>query len=79
MQIQKNFQNLEEIPDSWSAELGRLVAQAREDNKLLLTIYHELIFTPDGLCKEIAKGRFRWGVVNWKLIDRTPDVKIDYP
>ncbi len=64
--------------DSWSAELGTLVKQARDENKLLLTPYHGLVFTPDGLCREVAKGRFRWGVVNWRLIDPEPDVRIDY-
>ena len=80
MELQKNQkQNLEELPNSWSAELGNLIYTARCEGKLIQAIYHGLIFTPDGLYREIAKGRFRWGVVNWRLIEPSAGQKIDYP
>lgn len=63
--------------EAWIAELAILIKKAYMENKLLRSRYQSLVFTPLGLYAEIMKGQFRWGVVNWELIERP--AAIDYP
>lgn len=50
-------------------ELVGLIEEARRQKKWLWCAYQDLWFSPDDLAAENAAGRFRWGVVNWKLRD----------
>ena len=46
------------------ADLERLIAKARKENKWLFCGYQQLWFTPDELEKENQKGNFLWGTAN---------------
>jgi len=50
-------------------ELQNLIDEARKNGKWLWSSYQDLWFSPDDLEAENRAGRFRWGVVNWKLRD----------
>lgn len=49
--------------------LNALIEQARAEKKWLWCYYQDLWFSPDELTAQNAEGRFRWGIVNWKLRD----------
>lgn len=46
-----------------------LLREAEENGKWLFCPYQDLEFTPKELRDCMANGRFRWGPVNWKLIN----------
>jgi len=53
-------------------ELSELIEQARQEKKWLeLDSYlqDDLSFSPDELEEFNKKGQFRWGVINWKLVE----------
>lgn len=57
------------MPDSNREQLAAMIKTARDTGKWLWCYYQDLWFSPDQLEKEHSKGRFLWGVVNWKLRD----------
>jgi hypothetical protein len=55
--------------------LTELLAQADREGKWLRSTYHDICFTPAELRAANDEGRFRWGPVNWLLVD--PQERID--
>jgi hypothetical protein len=49
--------------------LKPLFEKARKEKLLFRSDYQGIVFTPDELEQEQAKGHFVWGAVNWELID----------
>lgn len=69
-----NLINTNEIStgNEWVQELYNFICKAKDENKLIKhKWYTYLVFTPDELVKEILKGRYRWGVPNWELINNS--------
>lgn len=64
--------------EQWKLDLVKLISKAHKEDKLLQCTYDMLVFTPKGLAANLIQGRFVWGVVNWKLIDKNSVKKIDY-
>lgn len=58
-----------DVVETWKEELSRLIDKAERDGQWLRCSYQDLVFTPQELRDENAKGRFVWGVCNWQLID----------
>ena len=56
--------------DYWVGELYDYICEAERQGKWLENKYYNLKFSPEELVKEILRGRFRWGKVNWVYIDR---------
>lgn len=62
------------------ASLEALCQRAEREGTLIWQRYYDLWWTPDGLRKENANGRFRWGVQNFTLRDpseKPPEDKAD--
>lgn len=49
--------------------LAALLAQAEREGKWLRNGYHDLCLTPAELRAANDGNRFRWGPVNWTLVD----------
>lgn len=63
----------------WVKELYDFLVKAREEKKLIYQRHYGLVFTPDGLVNCFLKNQFRWGKINWELIDKDLNTVIDYP
>lgn len=55
--------------DPVTIEMRPLFAQARAEGKWFWGRYHDIWFSPDELEAEQRNGKFRWGPVNWELLD----------
>jgi hypothetical protein len=49
--------------------MSALLEEAETKGLWLYTSYQDLWFSPAQLREHQANGRFRWGVVNWRLRD----------
>lgn len=49
--------------------LRQLMTKARRENLVFYQPFQQLTFTPDELQMQWNKGSFRWGAVNWELIE----------
>jgi hypothetical protein len=67
------------IIPGWQNELAAFVLEADRKGKLIRCFYDNIVFTPKGLAECLIKGQFRWGLINWEMIDKTPGIRIDYP
>jgi hypothetical protein len=56
-------------PLAWVKDLYGFLCAAKAAGKHVRNRYYGISFSPDELVTEILKGRFRWGVVNWYMID----------
>ena len=66
-------------PDSPVGDDGGLlaiIAEARHQGKHIWNRYTGVCFAPDELERQNANGKFRWGSVNWELVD--PGTKKGY-
>lgn len=63
----------------WQDELADLVIEADRTGMLLRSKYQGIIFTPRGLANQLIKGKFRWGVINWELIQPREGLEISFP
>ena len=54
-----------------------LLREAEENGKWLYCHYQSMEFTPKELRTHMANGQFRWGLVNWKLIDAPTKKYVD--
>lgn len=50
-------------------KMRELIDEARRTRKIIRCSYQDLQWTPDELERDIAAGRFRWGVQNFRLDD----------
>ncbi len=50
-------------------ELATHIDKAEAEGKWLWCHYQDIWFSPAQLREQIKNGKFRWGVVNWKLRD----------
>lgn len=49
--------------------LEPLIREAEREGKWLLCSYQQILFSPKELRDQNSKGNFRWGPVNWRLVD----------
>lgn len=61
--------------DTVENDLRKLIRRAIDNRKWLFCQYQSLWLSPDELAEANARGRFLWGVVNWKL--RDPQEHVD--
>lgn len=64
--------------DNWIKDLALFIRKAYNEDKLIKSHYQQIIFTPLALANEIMQGRFRWGLDNWMMIDKTPNIYINH-
>ncbi len=62
--------------EPWKKELAEFVIKAELDGKHIECKYQNLTFTPRALARQLCKGHFIWGIVNWVVIN--PIKKPDY-
>lgn len=65
-----NYEPFDEIAKRLPG-IKELIQKAREGNLWLYGIVFgdDILFSPDELVKQMEQGCFRWGVINWDLVD----------
>lgn len=62
--------------DEITQGLAPMFAEAKKNGLWFHCNYQDLWFSPEELKEYQADGKFRWGAVNWKLLN--PSVQLEY-